>query len=632
MGLLDDARAVLEVDTLLLGIPDRSFPSAPDADTGAGAPDAPAGRRFLERVRVLGFTGVQLAPQGDTSADDPSPYDGTLFARGRIALAVGRLADPDWGGLLGADEVARLVAGRPPGDPQRVAYRYAHAAHGRALAVAHAAFVRRHAACDVHVADVAARLDAFTRAARPWLERAALYEVLADAAGGTSWTAWPDPLPRRLWAPPPGSEARHAERRRALLAEHADAVARWAFGQMVLHAQHAAVRAHARRLGLALWGDLQVGFSPQDEWSHLALFLPGYRLGAPPSRTNPEGQPWNYPVFDPSRAEAVDRFFAMRLDKTFAEYDGVRIDHPHGLVCPWVYRAGTGDDRRAVRGGARLFATPDAPDHPALARFAIVRPDQLNPDPRTPRHADDWVIALTPEQETRYGRLFDVALAAARRHGRDARALACEVLSTCPYPLRRVLERHGLGRFRVTQKADLDDPADGYRSENAEPPDWMMVGTHDTAPIWAVVRDWDRAGTLRRRAEYLASRLAPDAPARAPLAARLAAAPALLVHAQFADLFASRARNVQVFFTDAFGLDARYNRPGEIHEDNWTLRLAADWEARYRERLATDGALNLPLALAMALRARGAERDARAPLVRRLDAEAEAWRRGELPA
>src|SRR5882672_5207674 len=100
MGLLDDARALLEVDTLLLGIPDRSFPSAADADTGAGAPDAPAGRRFLDRVRALGFTGIQLAPQGDTSADDASPYDGTLFARGRIALAAGRLAEEHWGALL----------------------------------------------------------------------------------------------------------------------------------------------------------------------------------------------------------------------------------------------------------------------------------------------------------------------------------------------------------------------------------------------------------------------------------------------------------------------------------------------------------------------------------------------------
>src|SRR4029078_13539420 len=75
-----------------------------------------------------------------------------------------------------------------------------------------------------------------------------------------------------------------------------------------------------------------------------------------------------------------------RLDKMFAEYDGVRIDHPHALVCPWVYRADTPDPHAEVGRGARLF---DSPDHPALARFAIARKDQLPRDPRVARPADD---------------------------------------------------------------------------------------------------------------------------------------------------------------------------------------------------------------------------------------------------
>ena len=120
---------------------------------------------------------------------------------------------------------------------------------------------------------------------------------------------------------------------------------------------------------------------------------------------------------------------------------------------------------RAVQGGARMFESPCLSDHPRLAAYAIARPDQL--DLALPRHADRWVHTLDDAQVARYAAQLDVVLAAARAHGRALEDVLCEVLSTQPYPLQRVLEGHGLGRFRVTQKADLSNPNDVYRSENA---------------------------------------------------------------------------------------------------------------------------------------------------------------------
>ena len=626
--LIAEALRLLEIDALVLGIPDRCLPAAPEDDTGAGALDSGEGRRFLAWVRALGFTGIQLGPQGETDVGNPSPYDGTIFSRGRLGLAVRRLADVDWAALLDTATVDRLVAKRPLGDPERISYQYARIAHEESLALAYANFTRRRAASDRAIESIAARLEAFVRKAGDWLEHDALYEALADAAGGVSWTAWSETDDRRLWSPPPGSETTYAARELALLERHADTIARYTFGQFVLHEQHRTAREFARRLGLELWGDLQIGFSDRDAWSWQAIFLPDYRLGAPPSRTNPEGQPWNYPVLDPGQPDAIERFVAARLEKTWEEYDGVRIDHPHGLVCPWVYRVGTGDDGVAVRTGARLFSALDLPDHPALAGFAIPRREQLADSAGTSRWDDDWVRTLEPAQVDRYARLFDIVIDVARRNGRPTPALACEVLSTCPYPLHRVLERHKLGRFRVTQKADLGDPNDGYRAENAQPRDWIMIGTHDTAPVWAMLDEWRRRGALRERAAYLAWRLAPSAHARADMAEHLATSPSHLAQAQFADLFASRARHVMTFFTDIFGLREWYNRPGTVDPSNWSLRLPADYLSRYRDGLGREQAANLPAALAMALRAGGSSGD-RADLARKLDKSAAAWRAGD---
>jgi 4-alpha-glucanotransferase len=65
-----------------------------------------------------------------------------------------------------------------------------------------------------------------------------------------------------------------------------------------------------------------------------------------------------------------------------------------------------------------------------------------------------------------------------------------------------------------------------------------------------------------------------------------------------ADLFIGPARNVSIFFADLFGLKEIYNRPGVVSDENWVLSVPNEWN-----RVA----MNLPRALAKALRAHGAD-------------------------
>lgn len=352
--------------------------------------------------------------------------------------------------------------------------------------------------------------------------------------------------------------------------------------------QHAALRADARSLGLALFADLQIGWAERDVRAAPSLFLPGLRLGAPPSRTNPEGQPWGYPVLDPTRPEAIGRLIEARFAGLAAEYDGVRIDHPHGWVCPWVY-----EDGADVKDGARLHESPDLP---ALAPYSFVRRDQLALARQ--RWDEGWVRELDDAQVDRYARWIALLIGVFG----GPRAVACEVLSTMPYPLGRVVERHGLGRFRVTQKADPSDPSDVYRSERARPEDWIMVGTHDTEPIWSVTARWVADGTAAAHARYLEERL------RQPVAIE----PKALAQAKLAELFTSPARSVFVWWGDWLGETEVYNRPGVIDPRNWTLRIPRDFRAVHARRAAAGAALDLRAAVATALRARGHHEHARA--------------------
>jgi 4-alpha-glucanotransferase len=236
----------------------------------------------------------------------------------------------------------------------------------------------------------------------------------------------------------------------------------------------------------------------------------------------------------------------------------------------------------------------------ALQTWAVARSDQTNLQEAA--YADGRVRDLDDDQTERYARLMALILQRLEAHGRPRNAVACEVLSTWPYPIRRVFDRFGLGRFRVTSKLKLDDPADVYRLEHAVPEDWSMLGTHDTATIWQYANDWFQSGDAAHWGHYLASFLA-AAPDREQTAARISRSPDELVHALFAAMLAGRARQVSVFFPDVFGMTERYNQPGTVSEDNWRLRLPADFEQRYAVCCQAGTALNVGRCLAMALSA-----------------------------
>lgn len=542
---IDAALALLGKRRLVLSIHDPSFPADESDDIGQGAATTLGAARVFEFAAALGFTAVQLGPQGATTPFNPSPYDGTVLSRSPLTIAPRSLVHE---GLVRAETLDALVAARPASSARRASPAYAHAAMQTILAEVRERFGDHEG------------LRAYRARTTPWLDEDARAAALLDGR-------------------PVDADG-------------------YVLAQFLAERDHERLRERCAGLRLKIYGDLQIGLSPLDVLARRDLLLEPYRMGAPPSRTNPDGQPWGYAVFDPALFGDPDQpgpalqFIMRRMDRMLSLYDGVRIDHPQGHSDPWVYLPDDNDRCGAVRRGARLFSSPDLPEHPALGRYAIARSAQLDVTRR--RWEDGWVRELDDEQVARYAMIFDVMVAAARRHGRNVDDLLCEVLSTLPYPLRLVMKRHGLGRFRVTQKASLSDARDVYRAENAEPPDWIMIGTHDTPPIWALVAEWERAGTLTARAAALSERLCgqPVTPSGVP-------------QAMLAELFMSPAQNVVIFFSDLLGYAEAYNRPGVVSEENWCLRVEPDFDRAYDERRQRGRALDVKKALAVALTARG---------------------------
>src|SRR5262249_19970380 len=168
-------------------------------------------------------------------------------------------------------------------------------AHAGALRAASETRDRR-----AHLADEGRR---FEQEHAYWLERYELFDALAAKYASRDVRRW-GTVDARLWCTDGAAEA---ARRKALRDAHADAITFFRFTQFVAHVERRRFGTAARELGLRLFADLPIGLAAEDEWCFPELVLTGYRMGAPPSRTTPAGQPWGYPVFDPRRyVESVD--------------------------------------------------------------------------------------------------------------------------------------------------------------------------------------------------------------------------------------------------------------------------------------------------------------------------------------
>ena len=612
--LVQEAIRVLGKKRVVLAIHDQSFPGQPNSDFGRGSPYGQGARDFIRFVQNLGFNALQLGPQGETSRINISPYDGTSFSRSTLALDFEAMSESqgDWISLLSRDNLDRVIQNQPDGPSNRVKYTYVFDEH---LALLQSCFDTY----QQHLADNSASISALESARQTfelnnahWLKIKQTYYILSQLHRTNDWQQWKPALEQRLFCPHSFETHNAQQRIQQVGKDNQHHAGFYNFGQFLIHEQHQRFKADMESQGMTLFGDLQIGISFQDQWAYRNLFLDGYLMGAPPSRTNPEGQPWQYPVLNPqlyrtkdAQPGSVHRFVQARLNKFLHEYNGLRVDHPHGWVDPWVYRADDEDPLHAVQNGSRLFSSPNAAGHPKLAGFAIAAETDLTADKTVPPYADEWVSQLSSQQVDAYSAMVDVIMAEAQSAGVEPENILCEVLSTQPYPLQRVMEKYAMGRFRVTQKAKTDNPQDVYRSENAQPQDWVMVGNHDTPPIWAVVKHWESTGQMPDRANYLANQLIAEPGDREAFRDKLLASPPFMVQALVADLFACRAENISIFFADLLGFEEIYNAPGTVNDINWTLRVPPTYRQDYLSHVSEDRALNMPMILALAIRARG---------------------------
>lgn len=600
--LTDDAKKTIRKALKVLGkknlafiMHNGSFPSVQGQNTGFGSINTDAGKEFIEYVSGL-FDAIQLGPAGKTKSCDSSPYTGTIFSDNPLFINLKELTTKAWKNILSEETYNDIVNNNPNKDTNKTAYSYIYKRQNEAL---QEAFGNFKANPDKKLQK---EFEHFKRENDFWLDKDSLYEALSVEYNNDYWPLWTSETDKNLFNPQSNEERmQFGERIKEIENKYADVIELYKFTQFVIAKQNEETRKFAKKHGIKMIADRQVAFSDRDCWAYQSLFLKGWCLGCPPDYFSKDGQAWGFPVMDPERMYNADgslddggQLLKNLYKKMFRENPGgVRIDHIVGLIDPWVYKQGK--KPKIEQGAGRLYSSPE---HPDLSKYAIARMEDL--DTELTADKEKRVKTLDKQQIKDYGRLIEkIVIAAAKEEGLDKDSIVCEDLGTLTNPVAAVMKEFGLQGMKLTQFVEADKPKDPYRCCNIDERCWAMVGTHDNEPIkmWADQNIHSHIGYLH--AKNLVDDLFAEAENKDDIIVHLTDDAEFLAQTKLVELFASKAENIQIFFTDYFNIYDVYNRPGTSGDANWSLRLPDN----YKEL----NAINLANILKLAIIARGHE-------------------------
>lgn len=583
----------------------NSFPAEQGKNTGFGSPNSHAAKHLMDFASGM-FNSLQLGPAGKTKACDSSPYTGTIFSNNPLFIDLEQLTTKEWGNILSENTYKKICEENPNKDINKTAYSYIYKAQEEALQEAYVNFKQW------NDKKLNKELEKFKEENEFWLSKDALYEALVLENNNDYWPLWDNKTDRNLFNPKTEEEKKAVFlREKELRLKYSDEINYYAFCQFIISKQNVQTKKYAQKHDLKMIADRQVAFSDRDSWAYQSLFLDGWMLGCPPDYFSKDGQAWGFPVVDPEKMFNEDGslgeaglLLKQLYKKMFKENPGgVRIDHIVGLIDPWVYKAGK--KPMPEQGAGRLYSSPE---HSELSKYAIATMDDLNLELGSDK--EKRVKKLTKEQIKKYGAMIEkIVIAAAKEEGLNKDAIVCEDLGTLTFPVESVMKEYDLQGMRLTQFVKYDKPEHPYRCCNICPRSWAMVGTHDNEPIsmWADSMINTHEGYLNvvNLVDDMYSEL--EGKDRDDLIVKLTTDSKALMNVKLAEIFTSKSENVQVFFTDFFGLKQTYNTPGTSGDKNWSLRVPDNFEAVYCKNCSDGLALNLPLILKMAIEARGSK-------------------------
>lgn len=572
-----------------------SFPATAGENTGFGTINSDGGKEFINYAAGL-FDAIQMGPAGKTKKSDSSPYTGTIFSNNPLFIDLKQLTTSKWHKILSEATFNEIVENNPNKGKNRTSYSYITIKQSQAMMEAYKNFVK------LNDKQLNKEFNKYKLENDSWLDKDSLYEAFSLENGSDYWPIWKNKQDKNIFNPKSNEEKiEFAKRIDEISKKYAKEIDEYKFEQFILYKQNLETRKLAESKNIKMIADRQVAFSDRDCWAYQSLFLEGWCLGCPPDYFSKDGQAWGFPVVNPEKlfnsdGSLGDAGILMKnlYKKMFHENPGgVRIDHIVGLIDPWVYKKGK--KPMPEQGAGRLYSSPE---HEELKKYAIAKLEDL--DTTLTSDKEKRVKTLTEEQIKLYGRFIEkIVIAAAKEEGLTKDSIVCEDLGTLTNPVAAVMKDYDLLGMKLTQFTVPTEEDDPYRCKNITPRSWAMIGTHDNQPVtvWANSLIHTHEGYLH--VKNLVDDLFSEEQDKDSIIVKMTNDADFLKETKLVELFACKAENIQIFFTDFFNMNETYNVPGTSGDKNWSLRLPDNYK-----KMQT---INLPLLLKKAIIARGKE-------------------------
>ncbi len=601
---MDDGFKAIGTDQRIAITHGSVFPAA-GRDSFVGSPYGEGATRWINFLKLYGFNGNQLGPNGMILYDDKnySPYNSSALNENFLFIDLKPLTTEKYGKILSEESYEKLTI---PADADDKNYRLSNFAEAKyvyfqALNESYKNFKANLAKGQPEAIQLNKEFEEFKAQKGKQTEEEGLYRVLSTLYGDEDCDNWPE-YDSDLMILTRQDNIKAKKHYASLIKRFHKSIEEYQFEQFIVTKQIKENKEFRDGIGFTYFSDLLVGCSKMDYWRYKEAFLKGYYMGAPADDATKPHQTWGIHVINPQKL-FIDKdqlniggeFLREKLRHALENCENIRIDHPMGMIEPFVYR---GDSLQYDENGKQIK------------------------DALYVRYLSQLFEAGTPiDKYSDYEKIMTriVLPTLKEKNITDKNAPVWENLCSEPTLFKKVYyEQNNLPHMIML------DYKRGKDYNN--PDDWYLLGSHDSIPVLNMLKR--HGGNIRNEEAwnplYLAGYLNQDTkridenvefcntisntfPDKTPkTGVDLAKADMAMVQAKFAELLLKK--KIQISFADILGITDNgvvYNIGGESNPVFWKERLAPDFEDKYYENLSseTPTALNMPEVLKIALQA-----------------------------
>lgn len=186
-----------------------------------------------------------------------------------------------------------------------------------------------------------------------WLEPKAVYDIIKRQNHGLDFECWSSTLDKNLYNQS-FSETQRQTRINSLLRLNKKDAEFFRFKQFVAESHLQEGREKLHQKGLKLFGDMQIGFSPDERWANPEAFLPDYHIAS---------NDWKAPCVNflslNDENSAASKLLKRKAALNARRYDGIRFDASWLYIRPKMVNNNTGTISRINYGGRILKMMED---------------------------------------------------------------------------------------------------------------------------------------------------------------------------------------------------------------------------------------------------------------------------------